>query len=82
LELTLWTKPANDELPNYFAFRISHFHSSRYFTLIQYGDDGIPFAITNNWLSPVSAPDGTSNWVETFLFPVAMAMVLWLWVRQ
>ena len=38
----------------------------------------MPFATTNNWLSPVSAPAGTSKFVDTFLVPVATAMVLWL----
>jgi len=49
-----------------------------YRTSTKYGDDGMPFATTNNWLSPVSAFAGTSKFVETFLVPVAIAIVLGL----
>ena len=49
-----------------------------YRTWIKNGDDGMPFATTNNWLAPVSAFAGTSKFVETFLLPVAIAIVLGL----
>src|SRR5579859_7815529 len=38
--------------------------------------DGMPFAITNKLLAPVSVPAGTSKFVETMVLPVATAMVL------
>jgi len=47
-------------------------------TWIKNGDDGMPFATTNNRLAPVSAFAGTSKFVETFLLPVAIAIVLGL----
>src|ERR1700734_804899 len=42
--------------------------------------EGMPFAITNNELGPVSIPAGTSKLVDTMVLPVATPMVLWPWV--
>jgi hypothetical protein len=53
-----------------------------YFTFTQYAGERMPLATTNSALIPVSALAGTSNWVDTFLLPVATAIVLWLCVRQ
>ena len=42
--------------------------------------EGMPFAITNNELAPVSIPAGTSKFVDTIALPVATAIVLCPWV--
>lgn len=42
--------------------------------------EGMPFAITNNELAPVSIPAGTSKFVDTIVLPVATAIVLCPWV--
>src|SRR5436305_1198536 len=39
--------------------------------------EGIPLATTSSVLEPVSISEGTSNWVETGVDPVATAIVLW-----
>ena len=46
------------------------------FTVIDTGDDGIPFAMTTSELAPVSVSEGTSKFVDTLLLPVATPMVL------
>jgi hypothetical protein len=51
------------------------------FTVTDTAADGIPFAITTSVLAPVSAPLGTSKFVETVALPVATPIVLWSWVR-
>jgi len=38
--------------------------------------EGMPFAITNSELAPVSIPEGTSKFVDTIVPPVATAIVL------
>jgi len=40
------------------------------------GAEGMPFAITNRSLAPVSIPIGTSKFVETGVLPVATPIVL------
>jgi len=42
--------------------------------------EGMPFAITNSELAPVSIPAGTSKFVDTIVLPVATAIVLCPWV--
>jgi hypothetical protein len=42
--------------------------------------EGMPFAITNNELAPVSIPVGTSKFVDTIVLPVATPIVLCPWV--
>jgi len=45
------------------------------------GLEPIPFATTSILLAPVSALAGISTMVDTIVLPVAMAIVLWPWVR-
>ena len=47
-----------------------------YSTVMETGDDGMPFAITTSELVPVSMFAGTSKLVETVVLPVATPMVL------
>ena len=51
------------------------------FTVIVTGSEGIPFATTCKVLLPVSAPAGTSKFVETVSPPVATPIVLCPCVR-
>lgn len=44
--------------------------------------EGMPFAITNKSLAPVSIPVGTSKFVDTIVLPVATPIVLCPWVLQ
>src|SRR5437588_8209607 len=43
------------------------------------GDEAMPLATTTSVLAPVSAPAGTSKFVDTVAMPVATPIELWPW---
>jgi hypothetical protein len=53
----------------------------RYCTVTATDADAIPLATTTNLPVPVSIPEGTSKFVDTFFLPVATPIVLWPCVR-